>query len=134
MTANHCTPAVYTAAEAAEILRVKQSWLERQAAAWKIPFTMLGGAYKFSADQLAAIVQIFEMMPSPSGSARDGQSRSQRTRKPVQAGGSDIALLRARPRTRLHDSGITDPSAGLLRRPDWSTGWRLCDRRHIHPY
>ena len=23
---------------------------------------------------------------------------------------------------------------GLLRRPDWSTGWRLCDRRHIHPY
>ncbi len=33
MTANHLTPALYTAAEAAEILRVKQSWLERQAAA-----------------------------------------------------------------------------------------------------
>jgi hypothetical protein len=27
------TPTLYTAADAAEILRVKQSWLERQAAA-----------------------------------------------------------------------------------------------------
>ncbi len=111
MTANHYTPALYTAAEAAEILRVKQSWLERQAAARKVPFTMLGGAYKFTADHLAAIVQMHEMMPSPSGSGRDGRSRSQRARKPAQAGRSDIAPLRARPRTRLHDSGITGPSA-----------------------
>jgi hypothetical protein len=34
------TSPLYTAAEAAEILRVKKSWLERQAAARKIPFTM----------------------------------------------------------------------------------------------
>ena len=51
MTANHCTPALSAAAEAAYILRVKQSWLERQAAARKIPFTMLGGAYKFTRQQ-----------------------------------------------------------------------------------
>ena len=33
MTANRYAPELYTAAEAAKILRVKQSWLERQAAA-----------------------------------------------------------------------------------------------------
>jgi len=111
MTANHYTPALYTAAEAAEILRVKQSWLERQAAARKIPFAMLGGAYKFSADHLAAIVQIFEMMPSPSHGARDGRARSQHTRKQEQAGLSGIAPLRPRPRNGRRDSSITDPSA-----------------------
>jgi excisionase family DNA binding protein len=111
MTSNHYTPALYTVAEAAEILRVKQSWLERQAAARKIPFAMLGGAYKFSADHLAAIVQIFEMLPSPSGSARDGRSRSQRTRKPAQAAASGVAPLRPRPRSGRHGSGITGPSA-----------------------
>ena len=50
------TLAVYTIDEAAVILRVKPSWLERQAAARKIPFTMLGGSYRFTADHLAAIV------------------------------------------------------------------------------
>jgi excisionase family DNA binding protein len=110
-TATYHAPALYTAAEAAEILRVKQSWLERQAAARKVPFTMLGGAYRFSADHLTAIVRIFEMMPSPSGGARDGRSRSPRIRKSVQANGSGITPLRPRPRTRRHDSGITGPSA-----------------------
>ena len=36
--------AVHTLDEAATIQRVKKSWLERQAAARKIPFTRLGGA------------------------------------------------------------------------------------------
>jgi excisionase family DNA binding protein len=105
------TPTLYTAVEAAEILRVKQSWLERQAAARKIPFTMLGGAYRFTADHLALIVQTYEMAPSPSGGARDGRSRYQRTRKPAQAAGSGLAPLRPRPPSRRPNSSITGPSA-----------------------
>jgi excisionase family DNA binding protein len=111
MTANHYAPELYTAAEAAEILRVKQSWLERQAAARKIPFTMLGGAYRFTDGHLAAIVQMYEMMPSRSGNARDSRSRSQRPRKPAQAADNGVAPLRPRPRSHRHNSGITDPSA-----------------------
>jgi excisionase family DNA binding protein len=105
------TPTLYTAAEAAEILRVKQSWLERQAAARKIPFTMLGGAYRFTADHLAAIVQMHEEVPLPSGSARGSRSRSQRIRKPAQSVSSAAAPLRPRPRSHRHNSGITGPSA-----------------------
>ena len=59
------TLAVYTLDEAATILRVKPSWLERQAAARKIPFTMLGGSYRFTADHLTAIVAQHENRPAP---------------------------------------------------------------------
>jgi excisionase family DNA binding protein len=59
------TLAVYTLNEAAEVLRVKPSWLERQAAARKVPFTMLGGSYRFTADHLAAIITQHENRPGP---------------------------------------------------------------------
>ena len=59
MTAHRYASALYTATEAAKILKVKKSWLERQAAARKIPVTMLGGAYRFTDGDLAAIVQIY---------------------------------------------------------------------------
>ncbi len=56
----HLTPVVHTVAEAAVILRVKKSWLERRAAAREIPFTMLGGAYHFTAEHIAEIVRMNE--------------------------------------------------------------------------
>jgi hypothetical protein len=58
-------PRVHTLPEAAAILRVRQSWLERQAAARKIPFTMLGGAYHFTANHLLAIVRMHEVTGQP---------------------------------------------------------------------
>jgi excisionase family DNA binding protein len=107
----HHTPALYTAAEAAEILRVKQSWLERQAAARKIPFTMLGGAYKFTDRHLATIVQIFETMPSPSIDTQRHRTRSQRARKPAQTLAGGVAPLRARLPAHKQGGGVTGPSA-----------------------
>jgi excisionase family DNA binding protein len=58
-------PDLYTAEEAAAILRVKRSWLERQAAGRKIPFTMLGGGYRFTSAHLAEIVLMYEEAPAP---------------------------------------------------------------------
>jgi hypothetical protein len=55
MTAHRHTSALCTATEAVKILKLKRSWLERQAAAQKIPFTMR--AYRFTDGHLAAIVQ-----------------------------------------------------------------------------
>jgi len=110
MTGNHHTPALYTTAEAAEILKVKKSWLERQAATRKIPFTMLGGTYRFTDGHLAVIVQMHEMMPSRPGKAQDSRSRSRRARKPP-ATPSGVASLRPRPRSHPPGGGITGPSA-----------------------
>jgi len=111
MTANHCTPALYTAAEAAEILKVKKSWLERQAAARKIPFTMLGGAYRFTDGHLAAIVQMYETMPSASGNALQSSSRSRPACKPASAADNGVAPLRPRPATTSPAAASLGPSA-----------------------
>jgi Helix-turn-helix domain len=54
---------LYTADEAAVVLRVKPRWLKRQAAARKVPFTMLAGSYRFSARHLEEIMRIHEKAP-----------------------------------------------------------------------
>jgi len=55
---------LHTPEEAAKILRVRKSWLERRAAARKIPFTMLGGCYRFTDGHLAEIVRMHEQGPN----------------------------------------------------------------------
>ena len=47
---------LYTPGEAAEMLRVRESWLRRKAAARQVPCTFLGKHLRFSAADLAAIV------------------------------------------------------------------------------
>jgi len=87
---------VRTLDEAAAILRVRKSWLERQAAARKIPFTMLGGAYRFTDAHLAEIVRMNEKFPAA------GEPKVERTRcgsqKLTQPNGASITPLRPRPR------------------------------------
>ena len=56
---------MHTAEEAARLLKAKRSWLERQAAARKIPFSILGGSYRFSDRHLAEIAWINRSGPGP---------------------------------------------------------------------
>jgi excisionase family DNA binding protein len=91
-------PTLYTAEEAAKILRVKKSWLERQAAARKIPFTMLGRSYRFTSAHLAAIIKMHEEAPASSAWAGDRQTRSPRRSTEPRATSGGSAPLRPRPR------------------------------------
>ena len=98
MTAGGVPVAVHTLDEAAVILRVKPSWLERQAAARRIPFTMLGGSYRFTADHLTAIVRQYEKRPvmaSADESARMTVRQVTATQLP-----NDIKVKPLRPRPR----------------------------------
>lgn len=89
------TPTVHTKTEAATILRVTESWLERRAAARNIPFTMLGGAYHFTDEHLAEIVRINERAPA----VRDQAERARCTpQKRSLANGATVTPLRPRPR------------------------------------
>lgn len=90
-------PVVRTMAEAAVILRVKESWLERQAAARKIPFTMLGGAYHFTAEHLTVIVRINERLPVGESERTEHARREPRVRPTANSG--SVTALRPRPRT-----------------------------------
>lgn len=90
---------LYTKHEAAEILRVKVSWLERRAAARQIPFSLLGGAYRFTPEHLADIVRLSEQgsataTPASSRSERHGRRRREANRQPPDG----FVPLRARPR------------------------------------
>ena len=96
MTAGGAPITVYTLDEAATILRVKPSWLERQAAARKIPFTMLGGCYHFTAEHLAAIVRQYEQRPV---TASVDESPRPATRQATQLL-NDIKVKPLRPRPR----------------------------------
>jgi len=89
---------MHTTEEAARLLKVKQSWLERQAAARKIPFSMLGGSYHFSDQHLAEIVRIHEK--APLSSAPDVRQSVRKARKAHPGGGSSSTVAPLRPRPR----------------------------------
>ena len=94
-------PTLYTAEEAAEILRVKKSWLDRQAGARKVPFTMLGGAYRFTIAHLVAIVQMHERAPESPAEFWNRDTRA-RQRAPQRAVAGWPPPLRPRPRNGPH--------------------------------
>jgi excisionase family DNA binding protein len=58
-------PLLYTPAQAAELLAVKESWLRRKAGRRVIPCTFLGKHLRFSARDLAAIIEGDDQPPHP---------------------------------------------------------------------
>jgi excisionase family DNA binding protein len=88
------TPTIHTLDEAAAILRVKRHWLERQAAARKIPFTMLGGSYRFTSEHLTAIVALHENRPASVTSI----ATEHRPQKSKSAGAYPLQAMPLRPR------------------------------------
>jgi excisionase family DNA binding protein len=98
MTAGGVPIVVHTLDEAAAILRVKPSWLERQAAARKIPFTMLGGSYHFTSDHLLAIIRQFERCPAAEIAEDAELPIERRSAAGRRLTGLETAPLRPRPR------------------------------------
>lgn len=90
---------LYTKYEAAEILRVKVSWLERRAAARQIPFSLLGGAYRFTPEHLAEIVRLSEQGGAAANPERSRSERQVRRRRKTNGQPPDGFIpLRPRPR------------------------------------
>lgn len=90
---------LYTKDEAAKILRVKVSWLERRAAARQIPFALLGGAYRFTPEHLAEIVRLSEPVSTAAASRTSRPKRQVRSRREAGHQSADgFVPLRARPR------------------------------------
>lgn len=70
---------LYTPAEAAKLLRVRESWLRRRAGARVIPCTFLGRHLRFSRADLATIVA---RHAQPVGTGRRRRLRRSTTRDP----------------------------------------------------
>ncbi|NJC66244.1 helix-turn-helix domain-containing protein [Planosporangium flavigriseum] len=71
---------MYTPVEAAAQLRIRESWLRRQAAARQIPCTFLGKHLRFSAADLAAIVAQHGQAPTGRRPRRRGSRSTVRDR------------------------------------------------------
>jgi hypothetical protein len=92
-------PAARRKAEAAALLQVTVSWLERRAAARVIPFTMVGGAYHFTDEHLAEIIRMHEHRPPSAAVPEPDQAPPRRSRRRNGLTPNDeVAMLRARPR------------------------------------
>jgi len=63
---------LYTAAEAAGILKVRESWLKTKATARLIPCTFIGKHLRFSGDDLAEIMKAGARQPVTSRERRVG--------------------------------------------------------------
>ena len=77
---------LHTPAEAAGILRVRESWLKTKAAARVIPCTFIGKHLRFSDDDIAAIMQagarqpVSPASPGPATGPPDQPSRYRESR------------------------------------------------------
>lgn len=86
-------PRLYTAAQVADLLQVKQSWIEEQARRRRIPFTMPANSYRFSSSHIEEIIALFEKLPCENVSTRPASAR----RSPSKPGGGTVTTLKARP-------------------------------------
>ncbi|WP_433055514.1 helix-turn-helix domain-containing protein [Dactylosporangium sp. CS-033363] len=50
-------------AEVAKILDCSEWWVKEQARKRRIPFTWIGGSYRFTDEHLAEIIRLFEVRP-----------------------------------------------------------------------
>jgi hypothetical protein len=72
------TGELHTAAEAAGILKVRESWLKAKASARLIPCTFVGKHLRFSDDDIASIMRGGARQPIASRLARSGGRDSRR--------------------------------------------------------
>src|SRR4051794_21152966 len=100
---------LYTAREAARILRCSEWWIKEQARKRRIPFSRVGGRYLFTEDHLNEIIRLFEVRPlesarAPAAGTKPGPGGA--TNLPPEQQGSP--LLRARPPCR---ASTVDPGS-----------------------
>ena len=97
---------LHTPEVVAGVLGCSAWWVKEQCRKGRIPFTKLGGAYRFTSDHVAEIIEIFEERPTGAHLQQDRGSTVRRLAQ-VQTTAS-TSKLRARPPRRTQKNG-SDP-------------------------
>lgn len=72
-------PPVYLPRDVASALHCSEWWVKEQARRGRIPFSKVGGGYRFTAEHFAEIMRIFESRPAGGkGTATTAATRAQR--------------------------------------------------------
>lgn len=92
-------PHLFRPSEIAEALGVSEWWVKEQARRGRIPCTRPAGAYRFTAEHFAEIVQFFEERPSRSQPPVGTTAVARRPRRPRRSAPVAVNRLQAkRPR------------------------------------
>ncbi|MFD8998606.1 helix-turn-helix domain-containing protein [Streptomyces abikoensis] len=91
-------PRLYHPSEIADALGCSEWWVKEQARQHRIPFTRLGGAYRFTAEHFAGIIRLFEEGPPKSAEPARGGSVSSKPPRPAEIAPPGVHLRAKRPR------------------------------------
>lgn len=92
-------PVYLLPAEVAKMLRCSEWWIKEQARRRRIPFSWIGGGYRFTEDHVREIVRLFEKRPQP-GVSEPGSAAATRRQPPRLAESASTLTARVPRRTR----------------------------------
>jgi hypothetical protein len=96
-------PHAHDAGEAALLLDCKPSWLKEQSRLRVIPFTLIGGSYRYTDRHLERILAMFEEHPAIAAAAATAARKPRRkpaAARPEPQAAPGVTLLEARPPRR----------------------------------
>ncbi len=122
-------PVLYRPAQIADVLGCSEWWVKEQARRRRVPFTRLGGSYRFTAGHLAEIIRIFEERPlAPPEASTFPSARS--AHRPARAApvAAEPRLHARPPRRRRTSTGPTTTTPEGARHGIRREAWRLLAR------
>lgn len=87
-------------ADVARMLQCSEWWVKEQARKRRIPFTWIGGSYRFTDEHVAEVIRLFEQRPESESAMSGNSSRGAPARKRSQMPTDGAISLRARPPRR----------------------------------
>ena len=87
-------PGFYRPVDVARMLRCSAWWVKEQARRGRIPYCWIGGGYLFTAEHVAEIVRLFEVLPTEAAAPAPALQRASRRPSGVDSG--PVVQLNAR--------------------------------------
>jgi excisionase family DNA binding protein len=105
-----------TPAQVAKKLGCSEWWIKEQARRRRIPFAWIGGTYKFTNEQVAEIIQIFEFRPvTVIGQIAPGERPTPPRLRPAKVPAGPVVRLRPRPPRRTRSRHPDEPPRSATR-------------------
>ncbi|GAA1395468.1 helix-turn-helix domain-containing protein [Catellatospora coxensis] len=103
-------PDLYRPGEVAKRLRCSEWWIKEQARKRRIPYSWIGGSYRFTEEHVKEIIRLFEVEPIQPSVHRTAQSAAPLVQHPTSV--AVVTPLRARvPRRARTVAGLSQLAA-----------------------
>lgn len=97
---------LYRPADVAKMLQCSEWWIKEQARNRRIPYSWIGGSYRFTEEHIEEMIRLFEQRPEFSGALPGGAAQLSTVRKRQLPTGAEVALRARTPRRALKSTQI----------------------------